>query len=78
MDKQFEQWIKEFDESFIKSESYKTLVGKGYSESIINLLGWYLQYKQQQSSEKLVYWTRLLVLGTWVLCGITLLLVKFG
>lgn len=78
MDKQFEQWIREFDNDFKKSESYQTLVGKGYSESVIRLLGWYLQFKQQQSSERLVYWTKWLVFATWTLCGVTLLLVKFG
>ena len=78
MDKKFEKWIEEFDIDYKKSKTYNVLTGRGYSEVDQKVLGWYLQFKQQQSSDKLVYWTRWLVFATWALCGITLLLVKFG
>lgn len=77
MDKEFDECAREFDESFKKSEAYKNLISKGYDQNAKDLLGWYIQYKQQKSNERVIYWTRWLVFGTWILAIGTLLVLIF-
>ena len=78
IDSKFNEWVKEFNEDYQKSEAYKNVASRGHGELDQRVLGWYIQFKQHQSHEKLVYWTRWLVLATWTLCIATLLLVKLG
>ena len=77
MDKQFEEWIREFDAGYKGSEAYNNLISKGYSETVITLQGWYLQFKQAQAQDRLVNWTKWLVFGTWALVIATVALVLF-
>ena len=70
MDKKFDEWAKEFDLGFKKSEAYKNLISKGYDQNAKDLLGWYFQFKQERMTRWLVY-------GTWALVIATLLLVIF-
>jgi len=78
MDKQFEDWIKEFDKSYKGSESYQILVGRGYGENDQKMLGWFLQYKQQQSNEKMLLWTKVMAIAACVSALATALLIKYG
>ncbi len=75
MDERFNGWAKEFDNSFRDSEAYKNMISKGYDQNAKDLLGRYFQFKQEQSHEKLVSWTKWLVFGTWALVIATLLIV---
>jgi hypothetical protein len=77
MDKKFEEWVDEFARDWKESKSYDSMVSKGWSENAHKLLGWYLQFKQAQAHEKILWWTRSLAIATWVLALATILLIKF-
>mgnify|MGYP001569003304 FL=1 len=77
MDKQFEEWIDEFEKGWRNSKAYQTFAGKGYNEITYRLLDNYIKFKQNQSHEKLVKWTVWLVLGTWALAIGTIFVLIF-
>ena len=77
MDKDFEKWMEEFDKDWKESKAYNIMVGRGYSQATYQLLTWYMQFKQGQSHERILWWTKSLAIATWVLALATILLIKF-